>query len=748
MSTLGRRDFLKTSGQLLIGFALFPGTSCHNNAASQPSAYSGIPERPHAGDDVIDSWIRLDAEGHVTVLTGKQELGQGIRITLLQMAAEELDVPLEICHIINGDTSQTANEGYTAGSNSVESSGKTIRQAAAEARLLMIRLAAAQWDKKEEDLTVSNGTIKALSGEEISYWELLKGKQLTGTITGEALLKAPDTHKLVGKSIQRREILHLVKGNTHFVHDLRLPGMVHARICHPPTYHSRLVSLDREEVLKIPGVLELVVDGGFVGIIAKREYQAVAAWQRIKAFAKWEASKALPQQELLMGDMLNKALPPEVVEGDSNNGKWQNAAFKHEAVYSKPYLMHGTTGPSCAVALWQDGKLTVWTPTQGVYPLQQSLADLLKIDKAQIRCIGTPGSGCYGHNGADDVSAEAALLALRYLGKPVRLQWMREDEHQWEPYGSAMRIALSAGMNDEGKLMFWDSHIWTDTHSSRPNGKGGHYVSARHLADPFKFEKGGYSGGSYRNASPLYTVSEKKIQLHNYDGPLRTSALRGLGAYGNVFALESFVDEMADLASQNPIAFRINNLQDTRAIAVLETLKDKTELNKNLVQEDGIGYGVAFAQYKNSASYFAVLATVKVDRDTKTVSLLKLTGVIDSGQVINPDGLINQTEGGMIQAASWTLLEAVQYGPEGIISRDWNSYPIFRTKDVPEVEVHVVSRPEEKPLGAGEAAQGPVAAAIANAVFDASGQRIRHLPLIPDRLDWSNIQPLKRFSNP
>jgi nicotinate dehydrogenase subunit B len=742
MTTFGRRDFLKTSGQLLLGFSLFPAASCHNNAAPQPSTYSGIPRRPHAGDELIDSWIRLDAEGHVTVLTGKQELGQGIRITLLQMAAEELDVPLEICHIINGDTGQTANEGYTAGSNSVESSGKAIRQAAAEARLYMIRMAADVWGKDHESLIVENGIIKAPSGEELSYWRLLEGKHLTGTVTGEAKLKPHETHRLVGKSIQRRDILHLLKGDAHFVHDLRLPDMVHARICHPPTYHSRLVSFDREEVLKLPGILELVVDGGFVGVITNREYQAVAAWHRIKAFAKWEASSALPEQDNLLEDMLLNAHAPELVEGEARKAKQPEAAVKYEAVYTKPYVMHGTTGPSCAVALLQDGQLTVWTPTQGVYPLQQSLADLLKIDKAQIRCIGTPGSGCYGHNGADDVSAEAALLAVRFPGKPVRLQWMREDEHQWEPYGSAMRIALSAGMDENGKLKFWDSHIWTDTHSSRPNGKGGHYVSARHLADPFRFEKGGYSGGSYRNAAPLYHLPDKRIQLHNYDGPLRTSALRGLGAYGNVFALESFVDEMADLAGQDPVAFRINNLQDQRAIAVLETLKEKTGFSKNPSREDGIGNGVAFAQYKNSASYFAVLATIQLDVKAKTISLLKLTGVIDSGQVINPDGLINQTEGGMIQAASWTLLEAVQYGPEGIMSKDWNSYPIFRTKDVPELEVHVIHRPEEKPLGAGEAAQGPVAAAIANAVFDASGIRVRELPITAEKIDWSKLTGL------
>jgi CO/xanthine dehydrogenase Mo-binding subunit len=435
--------------------------------------------------------------------------------------------------------------------------------------------------------------------------------------------------------------------------------------------------------------------------------------------------------------MKENANSPEMVENSPGIGSKINASSKKlQAEYLRPYHMHGTKGPSCAVAEWKDGQLTVWSPTQGVYPLRNSLADLLGMDVEKIRCIGIPGSGCYGHNGADDVSAETALIAMRYPDRPIRLQWMREDEHQWEPFGSAMIVKLEAGVDSEGKITAWDTHLWSDTHSTRPNGKGGHYISGRHLEKPFKFEKGGFSGGSYRNATPYYTIPSKRLQLYNYDGPLRTSALRGLGAYGNIFALESFIDELALMAELDPFNFRLNNLEDNRAIEVLELLKEKSGWVSRK-KDQNKGYGIAFAKYKNSASYFAVHAEVDIAKSAETFKLTKLTGVIDSGLVINPDGLKNQTEGGMIQSASWTLLEEVIFDENGIQSKDWSSYPIMRFNDVPEVEVHIINRPEEKPLGAGEAAQGPVAAAIANAIFDGTKQRIRQLPLKPEKIDWA-----------
>lgn len=739
LPTTNRRTFLKSSGQLLIGFNLFPLAFCQPKESENDilNNYGGIPERPHTDRNLIDSWIRLDADGHATILTGKQELGQGIRTALMQIAAEELDVELERCHIINGDTGQTANEGYTAGSNSVEGSGRAIRQAAAEARLVLLKLAGEKWGINITGLRVKNGVIQGGPDQEISYWELLEGQYLEEKISGEAPVKDHKDHVHVGIAIRRDDIRKLVKGEAHFVHDLRLPDMVHARVLHPPVYKAKLVSMDLDKIKDHDGVLKVIEDGSFVAVIAKREFQSIKAWQQLKENSKWDSPKLGPLSESLFEDMKSNANSPQMVEDSPGiSGKINSSSKKIRAEYQRPYHMHASTGPSCAVAKWDDDNLTVWSPTQGVYPLQNSLSDLFGLAKEKIRCIGMPGSGCYGHNGADDVSAEAALIAKHYPGKPVRLQWMREDENQWEPYGSAMAIQLEVGMDDNGKILAWDTKIWSDTHSTRPNGKAGHYVSARHLKEPFEFQKGGFSGGSYRNATPLYNIPDKRLQLYNYDGPLRTSALRGLGAYGNIFALESFVDELASEAEIDPIAFRIKNLDDDRGIAVLETLASKTGWDPQ-AKTPGKGYGVAFSKYKNSASYFAVLAEVEINKAEKSFKLTKLTGVIDAGQCINPDGLKNQTEGGMVQSASWTLLESVQYDENGILSKDWITYPIMRFKDVPEIEVHIINRPELPPMGAGEAALGPVAAAIANAVYNGTGTRIRELPIKAEKVEWS-----------
>jgi len=739
-SNFSRRKFLKCSGQLLVGFQLVPLFSCSGNSTSLSASYEGIPVRPHGDKDLIDSWIRLDADGHVTILTGKQELGQGIRTTLLQMAAEELDVPIEICHIINGDTGQTANEGYTAGSNSVEGSGKAIRQAAAEAKLYLLTLAAQTWGDDIANLIVEKGIIRSKSNKEISYWKLLEGKHLEGKITGKAIPKKHQDHELVGKPIKRDDIKNLVKGEAHFVHDLRLDGMVHARVLHPPSYEAKLKTTDFSEILTLPGVLKVIRNGSFLAVIATREYQAVKAWLYLKSTCEWEIPKIKISQETLFENMKARSMSPETIENSPDlASNLNNASKKVTQEYHRPYHMHASTGPSCAVAEWKTDQMTIWSPTQGVYPLQNSLSDLLGIGTEKIRCIGMPGSGCYGHNGADDVSAEAALIARAFPEKPVRLQWMREDEHQWEPYGSAMVIQLEAGLDNEGKIIAWDTNLFSDTHSTRPNGNGGHYISARHLEKPFEFRKGGFSGGSYRNAVPLYTIPSKRLLLHNYEGPLRTSALRGLGAYGNIFALESFMDELALAAKMDPIEFRIKNLDDDRAKAVLQSVAEKTNWN-SAQKTANKGFGVAFSKYKNSASYFAVVAEVSIDKPSKTFKLEKLTGVIDSGQCINPDGLKNQTEGGMIQSASWTLLEKVDFDKDGVLSIDWNSYPILRANEVPFVEVHIINRPELAPMGAGEAAQGPVAAAIANAVFNATRTRVRELPISFEKVDWDNLK--------
>jgi nicotinate dehydrogenase subunit B len=392
-------------------------------------------------------------------------------------------------------------------------------------------------------------------------------------------------------------------------------------------------------------------------------------------------------------------------------------------------------GPSCAIAQMEGDRLMVWSHTQGPYPLRWTLADLLGMEEDKIHVKGVPGAGCYGHNGADDVSADAALLAKAHPGPPIRVQWMRMDEHTWEPYGSAMAYEMRGRVDDAGKISAWQTRLWSDSHSSRPGGKAGHFIAARTLENPHRFEPGGFSAGSYRNAVPLYGFPRQIIH-HDFEGPLRTSALRSLGAYGNIFALESFMDELAHRAGKDPVAFRLEHVDDTRAQAVIRQAAEKAGWNKGGGNK---GLGIAFARYKNSAAYFAVVAHVEADVANRTFTVRKLTGAIDAGQVINVDGLKNQTEGGMIQAASWTLYEEVNYDENGILSTSWATYPIMRLDQSPEIEVHVIDRPHEKAMGAGEAAQGPVSAAIANAVFAATGTRLRDLPLKAEDIDWDKV---------
>ncbi len=724
----------------MIGFNLIPLAFCQTKGATNENPpYQVTPLRPHIDNKLIDSWIRLDAEGYLTILSGKQELGQGIKIALIQIAAEELDISPDRCRIINADTGQTANEGFTAGSNSVEGSGKAIRNAAAEARLYLLKLAAQKWKTKPESLSVENGIVKSPSGDETTYWKLLEGKYIEGTVTGEAIPKNPKTYKYVGHSLKREDIHKMVMGESHFVHDLRMPGMLHARVVHPPSYQDRLVSVDLAEVNAMPGIVKVIRNGSFLAIVAEREYQAIKAWTKLKSLGVWEKSPIdiLPSQ--LIGSIKSSSGKPEEVKASPGIEEViSKAAINHQAEYFRPYQMHASMGPSCALAIWEENLLTVWTATQGVYPVRATLADLFSLDEEKIRCIGVPGSGCYGQNGADDVSGEAALIAKELPGRHIRLQWMREDENKWEPYGTTMAFQLSAGMDSEGTITAWDTNVWSDSHSTRPNGRAASFVSARHLENPFEFTKGGFSAGSYRNGIPEYSIPAKQLHLYNYSGPLRVSSLRGLGAYGNTFAMESFLDELIHKAGKDPIDFRIKNLEDPRAKAVLEKLGEKTEW-KSRQKTANNGFGIAYSRYKNSTSYFAVLAEVEINKAAKSYRLKKLTGVIDSGLVINPDGLINQTEGGMIQAASWSMLEEVNYDQNGITSIDWFTYPILRIMEVPEVEVYIIDRPDTPPMGAGEAAMGPVSAAISNAIFDATGSRIRDLPLKAEKINWEIV---------
>jgi len=725
-----RREFLRNSGRLLIGFQMLP-------LAGGAFDDRGIPHPVAGNGKTIDSWLQFDSKGILTVITGKMELGQGIRTALMQMAAEELDIPMDRVRIIIADTAQTQDERYTAGSGSIEGSGNSIRQAAAEARRHLLKLAADRFNTAPEKLTVENGTIK-YGVKTVAYRDLVKGQKLEMQVTGSAPLKKHSEYKLVGKAVARTDITQMAAAKPYYIQDMRLPGMVHARVLRPPAYNAKLISIPKDEVLKLPGVSQVVVDGSFVAVVAADEFQCIKALRLLREKAQWDSPALSPLPADLYDDILQKGAETETVEEKSDVEKsLSEASVTLEAVYKRPYHMHGSIGPSCAIAEWKDGQLTIWSHSQGVYPLRKTISNLLNLPEAKIRIIGVPGSGCYGHNGADDVAGDAALVAMQAPGKPVRVQWMREDEHQWEPYGSAMVLNIKGGLDGNGKVSAWKTEIWSDTHSTRPGGNAGHLLAARDLEKPFSLKSGGFSGGSHRNSVPLYDFSSQKIILHNYKGPLRTSALRSLGAYANIFALESFMDELAFKAGKDPVAFRLAHLKDPRARAVIELLVEKGGWRKG--KKEHVGEGFAFAQYKNNAAYCAVKAEVLIDPSARTYKVTKLSSAIDAGQTINSIGVINQTSGGMIQAASWTVMEEVLYDQNGIVSTSWDKYPIMRFGDVPHTEVFLIDRPELEPMGAGEAAQGPTAAAIANAIFHATGSRLREIPLQPEKIDWKKL---------
>ena len=724
--TTSRREFLKQAGFVSIGFSL-AGTALVSTGngvtAKQPVA---LP-----GRDQVDAWLQVLGDGRIRVLTGKMELGQGLTTAIMQVAAEELNTDTERVNVNLAETGVTPDEGYTAGSRSMETSAMSVRYAAATAREKLLNMASGKWNIPAADIELKDGVVIA-GRKTITLYKLLNGQQITGDIDRSVAVKAKVNRRLVGKPVLRRDIEDMVRGKQVFVQDLRFPGMVHARIIRPRTYTSRLASLDTSDIDSQEGFLKVVRTGSFIGVIAREEYQAVMFRQQLAQRAKWENEGPLPAGIPLKDHL--KSLPANT-ETEEDRGDWEGviktSSLQHRAEYFKPYIMHAANGPSCAVAIFQDGKLDVWSHTQGVYPLRSTLSSLLRISEDDIHVKGVPGAGCYGHNGADDVAAEAALLAINYPGRHIRLQWMRDDEHGWEPYGTAMIMELQAGLDGKGKIRGWKYDLWSDGHSTRPGRNPENLLPARYLDQGYKAPAGGFKGGAIRNSMPLYAIDNLKIESHIFRGPLRKSALRSLGAYANIFAIESFMDELAVKAKLHPVDFRLMHLNNKRAEECLQKIKANTSA-VSPGKREGLGY--AFSQYKNSASYFAVAVHVHVDPKSGKPQIKKMWGVIDSGEAINPDGLKNQTEGGMIQSASWTLLEEVTFDKDHITSLDWYSYPVLRYQDIPEVEVEVIDRVDEPPLGAGEAAQGPAAAAICNAIFNATGIRVRELPVNSDLL--------------
>ena len=682
----------------------------------------------------LDRWLRIDKNGTVTVFPGKVEIGQGILTALSQIVAEELDVSLERIRLAQTSTGYSPNEGMTSGSQSITDGGAALRYAAAEARDLLLQRAAQRLGASLEQLSVNDGVVAARSGGSVTYWDLATDDLLAREATGDVVLKPASQHTVIGTSTPRRDIPAKVTGIPSFVHDLELAGMLHGRVVRPPSYRARLAGFDESQLRNAPGVVALVRDGSFLGVVAEREEQAVRALTRARRAAQWEESADLPDTD---PRFLVKEPTQDELVSEKQDAAASARAVKHlEAQYTRPYIAHAAIGPSCAVASFENGRYSVWTHSQGIYPLRVHLARALGVAEENVVIAHVDGAGCYGHNGADDAALDAALLARAVPGRPVRVQWMREDEFTWEPYGPAMVVSISADLDAGGNIVSWSEDIWSNGHTSRPRGSGVNLVAAWHLEKPFapgpQSDPPLPGGGSHRNAIPLYDFPNQRVVRHLVTRvPVRVSSLRALGGTANVFAIESFMDELAAAAGADPLEFRLRHLKDPRARAVLEAVAEKAGWKTGEKGDGSRGRGIGFARYKNGAVYVAEIVEVEVGNE---VAVKRVWAAIDAGLVINPDGIINQTEGGIIQTVSWALKEQVQYDRSRILTQNWDTYPILTFEEVPQVEVTIINRPDLPPLGAGEGAQGPTASAIANAIYNAMGVRLRDMPFTRERI--------------
>lgn len=717
-----RREFLQATGTLAISFAL--------------PACSARDDQHLSGRAILGNRLVISAAGEVQLRLGKVEFGQGIGTALAQIAAEELDIDFARIRLIPVDTSISPDEFYTFSSISIQQSGPPTRRAAAAAQQHLLQKAAAQLNVAAHELRVSDGEI--LSGNQATgtnYWQLIGNENIEIDVSEDQALKSVDQYSIVGKSYERIDIPGKVFGVASYLQDLRLPGMVHARVVRSHAERAVIHEFGTSAAETMPGVLKVIRDGNFVAVVAVREQQARDAAQALRDSITWNLPGDLPDENAIF-DLLRTA--PSRTESvatilsESDDVDTTTVS----GTYRRHYQAHASISPSAAIAQFVGDKLTVWSHAQGMYPLRAGLAHVLNLDIENVRCLHREASGCYGHNGADDAACDAAAIAMHYPGKPVRLQWERADEMAWEPYGSAMRIEVSADVDEAGDIRDWKHDIWSYPHSSRPRNseQAGNLIYARHREQPLNLPGiqsiAQPNGGADRNGVPLYAFDNIEVRKHLLtDVPIRVSALRGLGAYANVFSIESIMDELAHRANVDPLDYRIRHMRDKRAIAVLRRLGEVSDWYERTYSGDEGGWGLAFARFKNRSSYLGIVTRITVDPETDKIELQHATAVCDAGLVINPDGASAQIEGGIIQSASWTLKEKIRFSQEAKQSLDWASYPILRFDGIPTIDVEFMPRDDQPSLGVGETAQGPTAAAIANAVHAATGRRLRTLPL-------------------
>jgi CO/xanthine dehydrogenase Mo-binding subunit len=692
-----------------------------------------------ADNSRLDRWLNFATPGKVELATGRVELGQGVLTAMTQIAAEELDVAFERIAIRSGDTDRTPNEGYTAGSQSMQAGGIALGAACAEARALFLDQAAQRLGCAATELSVRDGRILRNGGTtQFDYWSLVQSVNLAREATGTAARKPVADYTIVGSNAARVDLPAKLFGEATFVHDMAIDGMVHARVIRQPNRGARLGVVDEAPIRRAArGPISFVRDGNFLAIVGEDE-TAVEAAAAAADHASWSGVERPSTVQQEANWLLQRPSIDRVIGAPESDSARRLQSY--EAVYTRGHLAHASIGPSCALAQYRDGHLTVWTHCQGVYPLRAALSRMLKLDPSAISVRHVQGPGCYGHNGADDAAADAAVIAVRMPGRPIRVRWRRQEEFAFEPVSPAMVVKVRAALDAAGHPVDWTTEIWSGTHQGRPGG-GATLLAAKALPDPPPVppptdvpEAAG--GGATRNGEPLYDIAGKRIIHHLVpETPRRTSALRSLGAMPNVFALESFIDELAERAQQDPIAYRLARLSDPRARRVIERVAAMANWSESERQANrGQAHrskGIGFAQYKNRAAYAAVIVELEVD---ESIRLLRAWCAADAGLIVNPDAVINQLEGGIIQSASWVLKEQVRFDTASGGPIDWETYPVLRFSEVPEIAIELVESDSDTPLGVGEATAGPTAAAIGNAASRELGIRVRDLPLTRERV--------------
>jgi nicotinate dehydrogenase subunit B len=687
-----------------------------------------------AANPRLASWLSLSPAGRVTIHPGKVEYGQGVWTALAQIAAEELDVALARVAVAPVSTGSSPDEGVTSGSLSIQHSGSALRQACAQARSLLLAAAAEKLGTSATALTVDDGQIIAAGhATGLTYWSLAGPGLLDREAGAPVPVKPPGRWSVAGRSAPRLDLPGKVAGRPAFLHDLVLPRMLYGRVIRPPAVVADLAGLGDPGLP--PGVVT-VRDGSFLGVVAPTDQAALHSARLLARSARWHVTESLPDAGDLKGFLLSAPAEEVPVESRRDPGAASPATVTRSAEYTRPFLAHASMAPSCAIARWDGAAVTVWSHSQGPFPLRDAIAAGLGLDAARVTVNHAEGAGVYGHNGADDAALDAVLLARAVPGRPVRVLWSREDEMSWAPFGPAMLARLSAGLDARGRIVTWRQDVWSNGFIGRP-GRGGEprLLALAHLAggrpmSPAPDGPATGAMGSTRNAVPGYDIPDLEVVRHRLlTMPIRTSSLRSLGAFLNVFAIESFMDELAACAGADPVAFRLAHLTDPRAVRVIEEVAASSGW-AGRPRAGGTGYGLGYARYKGLAGYCAAVAEVEAESG---VQVRRLWLAVDVGTVINPDGVVNQVEGGAVQSTSWATRERVTFDRARITSVNWDTYPVLRFTEVPDVAVRIV--PSAEPAtGAGEVAQGPVAAAIGNALASAVGVRVRDLPLTRDQV--------------